>query len=450
MKKIFSVFLFILGLVAVLGLSFLFFFKLEGNPPVITEVSLNEPVGKKASFALTVKDKRSGIRSLKVFLSQKDRQAILFEKTYPVDPLWGSRVKEERLEIEFEPLKQGFRSGKALLVVEVRDGSWRNGLKGNELSWKKEVLLDLEAPHFVIHSPIHYLVPGGSNLVVYSVSERVKHHGVVIDGRFFKGYSLKNVPGRYFCLIALPVDKKEVSQMYVEAEDLAGNRARLPVAYYVRKKRYRHDVINISDAFLKRKIPEFWERYDDVPKDNLLEAFIYINTVMRKKNNQMISEIAHVSGVEGFYGTRAFLRLPRSAARSLFGDHRTYYYQGKEIGKAIHLGLDLASTARAPVPAAAEGKVVFSDYLGIYGNTIILDHGLGLFTLYAHLAGFSVSQGDWVKRGQLIGYTDTTGLAGGDHLHFAVLVQGVFVEPIEWFDPHWIKTRIGEKLKTNP
>ncbi len=447
MKKIFSflVLIFAIGLLA--GLSFLFFYKFEGAPPKIQKFILPEPLGKKTKLLLEISDKRSGIRNIKIFLRQKKQQAILFEKEYPVDLFWGSPVKKEHLEILLEPLKLGFRSGKAKILIEISDGSWRNGFKGNLLAIEKEVLLDLDSPRIVIRSPIHYLSPGGSNLVVYSVSEKVRRHGVILNKRFFEGYELPERKGIYFALVALPLEEKEITQMFVEAEDLAGNKARLPVAYYVRKKRYRHDVINITDSFLKRKIPEFLERYPEVPQEDLLKAFIYINTEMRRKNNATISKLTKHSEIKGFYGNRAFLRLPKSATRALFGDHRTYYYKRKEIGKAIHLGIDLASVARAPVPAAAEGKVIFADYLGIYGNTIIVDHGLGLFTLYAHLAGFTVSVGDFVKRGQLIAYTDTTGLAGGDHLHFAVLVQGIFVEPIEWLDPHWVKTRISSKIQ---
>ncbi len=446
MKKIISAFVLLLLVALVAGLSFLFFFKFEGDPPEIKKILIPEPLGKKGKILLEVSDKRSGIRNIRVLLSQNQHRKILFEKDNPVDLLWGASAREERLEILFEPLKLGFRSGKAKLFLEISDGSWRNGLKGNVLQVERDILLDLDSPRIVIRSPIHYLSPGGSNLVVYSISEKVKRHGVLLNKRFFEGYSLPHGDGLYFALVALPIEEKEITRMFVEAEDLAGNVSRLPVAYYVRKKRYRHDVINISDAFLKRKIPEFLERYPEIPQDDLLKAFIYINSEMRKKNNATISELTRRSRIKGFYGDKALLRLPKSATRALFGDHRTYYYKRREIGRAVHLGIDLASVARAPVPAAAEGKVVFADYLGIYGNTIIVDHGLGLFTLYAHLAGFTVSVGDMVKRGQLIGYTDTTGLAGGDHLHFSVLVQGVFVEPIEWFDPHWVRTRITEKL----
>jgi murein DD-endopeptidase MepM/ murein hydrolase activator NlpD len=269
---------------------------------------------------------------------------------------------------------------------------------------------------------------------------------VRIDDHFFKGYALPDFPGAFYALVALPLEKKTITQMRVEAVDLAGNKAHLPVAFYLRKKRYRKDTIRISDQFLERKMPEFWSRYEEIPRESPLKAFIYVNSELRRRNNEEIRKLCGESRLEKFYGIKPFLALPRAATRARFGDHRTYYYRGQKIGEAVHLGLDLASLAGAPVPAAAEGQVIFADYLGIYGNTIILDHGLGLFTLYAHLSGFTVSEGDHVKRGQLIGYTDTTGLAGGDHLHFGTLVQGIFVDPVEWLDPRWVRTRIVEKL----
>ncbi len=447
MKRILSILLLLVVLLVVIGLSALFFYKFEGTPPKILRLSIPPYLGRKAQISLTVADTRSGLREILVVLSQKGHQEVIFHEEFPVDRLRGSAVREKSFEISFSPLKQGFRSGEALLLIQITDGSWRNGLKGNSLVAKKKVVLDLDSPRIVVLSSLHYLVPGGSNLVVYRLSEKVRTHGVRIDELFFKGYELTDYPGAYFALVALPINKKSVSNMVIEAVDLAGNKADLPVPYYLKRKRYRRDIIRISDGFLKKKMPEFLERYPEIPHESLLKAFIYVNTALRAKNNQQIAEICRESRTDNFYVTKALLRLPRSATRSLFGDYRTYYYGKEKIGEAIHLGIDLASLAGAPVPAAAEGEVVFADYLGIYGNTIIIDHGLGFFTLYAHLAGFTVSEGDHVKRGQLIAYTDTTGLAGGDHLHFGTVVQGVFVDPIEWFDPQWVRTRITQKLE---
>jgi murein DD-endopeptidase MepM/ murein hydrolase activator NlpD len=108
--------------------------------------------------------------------------------------------------------------------------------------------------------------------------------------------------------------------------------------------------------------------------------------------------------------------------------------------------MDIASTARAEVRAANRGKVIYGDYLGIYGNMVLVDHGQGVFSLYSHLSQINVVPGDMVDQKTVLGLTGTTGMAGGDHLHFSILVNGVFVTPKEWWDPHWIAVTIEEPI----
>jgi murein DD-endopeptidase MepM/ murein hydrolase activator NlpD len=142
-----------------------------------------------------------------------------------------------------------------------------------------------------------------------------------------------------------------------------------------------------------------------------------------------------------------FLQLSNSKVESVFADRRTYYYNGESIDKQTHLGFDLASLARSAVEASNSGNVVFADYLGIYGNCVILDHGLGLFSLYGHLSAIDVEQGQSVSRGEALGQTGQTGLAGGDHLHYSMIVQGIQVSPVEWWDPNWIRLHVVAKLR---
>jgi murein DD-endopeptidase MepM/ murein hydrolase activator NlpD len=131
---------------------------------------------------------------------------------------------------------------------------------------------------------------------------------------------------------------------------------------------------------------------------------------------------------------------------SHFADHRTYYFEGREVDQEDHLGFDLASVTHADVPASNSGVVVMAKYFGIYGNAVVIDHGYGLMTLYAHLSQIAVKVGDEVRRAQVIGRSGQTGLAGGDHLHFSFLLQGLPVRPVEWWDAHWIQDRIQRKL----
>jgi len=141
------------------------------------------------------------------------------------------------------------------------------------------------------------------------------------------------------------------------------------------------------------------------------------------------------------------LRLPNSARKASFADHRSYKYNGRVIDQQVHLGIDLASVAHSPVPAANSGKVVFTGDLGIYGKIVVIDHGFGLFSSYSHLSAFEVKQGQVVRKGDVVGRTGSTGLAGGDHLHFGMLVHNTIVEPVEWWDAAWIKNNISGKIK---
>jgi len=146
----------------------------------------------------------------------------------------------------------------------------------------------------------------------------------------------------------------------------------------------------------------------------------------------------------------AFLRLPNSAPLSGFADRRTYVHDGKTIDQQVHLGFDLASLRGSPVPAGNNGRVVFAAPLGIYGNTVILDHGFGLFSLYGHLSEIAATVGATVKRGDIIGKTGDTGLAAGDHLHFSIMIHGVHVDPVEWWDAHWIHDHVESRLAAFP
>ena len=143
----------------------------------------------------------------------------------------------------------------------------------------------------------------------------------------------------------------------------------------------------------------------------------------------------------------SFSRLPNAANRARFADHRTYYYKGKQIDRQVHLGIDLASVSNSPVPAGNTGVVVFAQSLGIYGKTVILDHGYGLFSMYSHLSQIAVQVGDRVSSGDKLGRTGSTGMAGGDHLHFSILINDTFVNPVEWWDRKWIQNNVTSKIE---
>jgi murein DD-endopeptidase MepM/ murein hydrolase activator NlpD len=115
---------------------------------------------------------------------------------------------------------------------------------------------------------------------------------------------------------------------------------------------------------------------------------------------------------------------------TVFGTRRIM--NGKWI--SVHRGIDMKGDAGDEVRASNDGRVVLEEELFFGGNTIILDHGQGIYTIYMHLSKFNVSPGDVVSKGDIIGFVGSSGRATGPHLHFGAKVQEMSVNPVSLFD----------------
>ncbi|MCI5212206.1 MAG: M23 family metallopeptidase [Candidatus Electrothrix sp. ATG2] len=232
--------------------------------------------------------------------------------------------------------------------------------------------------------------------------------------------------------------------MRVIADDQAGNEGSSTFSMHFKKAKEKKDRIRVSDGFLNKKIPEFLDSYPELTGTNL-EKYLFVNRTVRVRNAEKIAAFCKTTANEQLWQDR-FLRMA-GAGKAGFADQRTYYYQGKPIDHQTHLGMDIASTKRVEIEAANRGRVIFADYLGIYGNMVMIDHGQGLTSLYSHLSRIAVKVGQLVEKGEAIGNSGTTGMAGGDHLHFSMLVHGIFVTPVEWWDQHWIDVNINNIIQ---
>ncbi len=443
MKRIFFYLIMFLIICAIGGGAFLGFKLFEGDPPKITPVKIPDIIGQKGEIAIKVEDRRAGIRLVEAKILQGKRQALLGEKAVNISSIWtGSPEKEMILTWQLEPRKLKLASGKAVLVISASDASFRNGSKGNQSILKIPLNIDYLPPVITVLSTIHNVRVGGSGAVSFQVNEKVTNPGVRVDNVFFK--AVKGEDGIYRALFAIPFDMDRPKTLQVEAVDMAGNKGMAGFAYSILPRRKREDKINISDSFLQRKMPGFISQFPEVAAPTLIETFIKVNHELRKKNNDFLLSFCKDSSDKILF-SGAFVRF-KGAKRSDFADKRYYFYHGKKVDQAYHMGVDIASIAHAPVPAANNGKVVFAGYNGIYGNTVVIDHGMGLMSLYAHLSQMSVQSGQDVEKGQNIGVTGSTGLAGGDHLHFGMMLGGVFVNPIEWWDRRWTRDHIKNNL----
>jgi murein DD-endopeptidase MepM/ murein hydrolase activator NlpD len=235
--------------------------------------------------------------------------------------------------------------------------------------------------------------------------------------------------------------------VHVKARDEAGNEVVANFNLTVFPRQFRTRTLPVDDAFLGKVVPEILSHTPSLTDEgDLLKNYLAINRVLRAANNKSLAEMAARSQPRLLW-KEPFRQLGNSQVEASFADHRLYVYKGREVDKQDHLGYDLATTAHAPVSASNDGVVLLADYFGIYGNTIVIDHGYGLLTVYGHLASFAVKAGDAVKSGQVIAQSDSTGLAAGDHLHFSVILQGEQVDAREWWDGHWIQDRILSKMR---
>jgi murein DD-endopeptidase MepM/ murein hydrolase activator NlpD len=225
------------------------------------------------------------------------------------------------------------------------------------------------------------------------------------------------------------------------ARDAAGNEAMATFKHKVFEKRWRKRTLELDDIFLRKAV----EEVSPTGSGALLDRFLVVNREIRKQNNQALAAMRMKTAPE-FLWKRAFRQLTNSQVEALFADIRTYRYGGKDVDEQVHLGFDLSKTREAPVEAANRGKVIFAGRLGIYGNCIVLDHGYGLQSIYAHLSRISAKDGDTVEAGTEIGRSGATGLAGGDHLHFSMQLDGVQINAVEWWDPKWIREHVLEPM----
>jgi len=372
---------------------------------------------------------------------------VLADVTFPTSGVLGlEKVWSDATAIKIDPGAMGLSDGKALLRISVWDHSWRNWWHGNITELQTEVVIDTRPPVIENLAQQNYVNQGGAGVAVYRLSESCATSGVRVGASFFPGYSGytadKAVHIAFFAMNHLQGAAAEIA---LEAKDLAGNSSRMRFPYHFRKKAFKKDALQVSDGFINQILPEFHALLPAKPNVTLKDKFLFINRDLRQANYQAIVAATRKTETAMLW-KGPFLRLPNSAPRAGFADHRTYFYEGKEIDQQDHLGVDLASLTRSPVPAANSGVVVYTGFVGIYGQTVIVDHGFGLFSMYSHLSQIAVKAGDRVAKEVILGHTGSTGLAGGDHLHFSILVHDTFVDPIEWWDPHWIQDNITLKL----
>ncbi len=382
-----------------------------------------------------------GLRRFTATLEQNGAGTTIFETKTPPDRIkfWLAQFPEQ--DVRFNAgSKQApnLKEGKARLVIEAQS----NDLRGATDSISTDVDVVLRPPSVSADGFQHYINQGGSEMVLLTPSGYWTEAGVRVGNDTYRSFPVAGNATQRLALFAYPWDMPLNTVPIVYAKNSAGTETTARFWFRVFPKKFRMRDLAIDDKFLDKVVNQI----DPGGSGELLARFLKINGEMRRANNKTLADL-RLKTAEKFLWTEPFLQLANSKVESEFADVRSYIYKGKKVDQQVHLGFDLAVTAHTPVLASNDGKVVWAAMLGIYGNCIVVDHGYGLQSIYGHLSSLAVKEGDMVKRGQEMGKSGSTGLAGGDHLHYSMQVEGVEVNPVEWWDAHWIKDHVQDRFK---
>ena len=433
-------------LLAVIGAGAFFAFpRWESSPPQITTPD-DLTVGRApVEIEISVEDTGAGLRSLEIRLTSAAGVETLVTRDFPGSVLRGGRTHRAVVPVHLDIATLRLPDGRATLTVTARDFSLRDGFSGNRAEETATVLVDTVAPKVSTLSGLTYIRRGGAGAVVYRVGPDATRHGVRVADAYFPGHPFtKNRSDLRVAIFAVPVDAPRNPPIRVVARDAAGNERSASFPARVLEREFETRTLSLSRAFLEQRVRPL-ALANGFGVADLSQAFRDVNEKLRKRNELRIRELLGDDPVRRrFHG--AFEQMRGSKVTSGFAEQRHYLIDQREVSGAIHYGFDLASTAGARVTAANAGVVAFAGDLGIYGNCVIVDHGLGVRSLYGHLSETGVARGDDVEKGALLGRSGMTGLAGGDHLHFAILVGGAYVDPLEWWDAKWIESHIEARL----
>jgi murein DD-endopeptidase MepM/ murein hydrolase activator NlpD len=428
------------------------------TPPTISIDQPTGPVGQQGTLQFTLGASRGLFSKVSATLEQNGKTMPLFDQAAPeAEGATTRHTDADHLQVT-RPIGKvalpDLQQGAAKITVTASRQSFLR-IREVTTTVSKDIQVRLEPPRIAVLSTKHYLNHGGSEFVVYRATPPDVDSGVRVGEIEYRGYPASGAglpasdPALKVAFFGLLHDQPLNAPVVAFARDAAGNEAHVSFVDDVFEKPFRKSRIPIDDRFLGRVVPEILEHSPQIKVDNpgdLLAGFLKENGDLRRINADQILVFGKNSAPEMFW-KGPFVQLGNSKVEAAFADARTYIYNGKDVDQQTHLGFDLAVTANVPVLAANAGKVVNADWLGIYGNCVIIDHGLGVQSLYGHLSSIDVKVGDMVTRGQTLGRSGQTGLAGGDHLHFTMLVGGHPVNPVEWWDPHWIQDRVERKLK---
>ena len=408
---------------------------LSSAAPVIDLPNVGASLGQATPITVHVQDKHGVSKAFALIEQNGTRYPVwnLSQPTKATDSSWTFTAG-----IKSTPQ---LRDGKATLIVEATS----NDLRGKTVHLDRDFTVVSQPPTVSVDSDQHYLYLGMADLATFNVVGGWTRAGVRVGDQNFRAWPMPGGKSGLFSLFAFAWNMPQGTIPVVFASNGAGNDVTSPVSFQFPKKeqpKYTVHDLQVSDAFMLKVVGEL----DPNGSGDPVPRFVKINSEMRRANNKTLADLQYKTA-DHFLFSQPFTRQSHAQAEATFADLRNYIYHGQKIDQQVHLGYDLAVTQHVGVESSNDGKVVYAAPLGIYGNCIVVDHGYGLQTIYGHLSHIDVHEGDMVKRSQVMGQSGMTGMAGGDHVHFAMQLDGVQIDPKEWWDPHWIRDHVARRVE---
>jgi hypothetical protein len=427
----------IVVLVVVIGIGCLF--GLSAGPAVKVDQSV-KVIGVSTPVKAQIESPH-GVKRVAAYIEQGGARFPLMEQTTPSHRIfWRKNQAAESITFEAGKNKApNLKEGDAKIVVEAVADDFRSGSTDASIPVK----VVLSPPRVAPDDAQHYINQGGMELAVMTPSGSWSEAGVKVGKYTFRSFPLPGHPEQRFAMFAYPWDLGEDVTPMVYARNQAGTEATARFWFKLFPKKFRARDLPIDDAQMEALVSKIDPGGTLAPGPDTLSRFLKINGELRRKNNQQLADLRFKTE-EKILWDGPFMHWGKE--ESMFADVRNYMYKGKKIDQQVHLGFDLSDTQNAPVHVANDGRVVHAGDLGIYGNCVVVDHGYALQSIYGHMNRIDVKVGDMVKKDQSLGVAGATGLALGVHVHFSMQIDGVQVNPREWWDEHWIHDRIMSKL----
>jgi murein DD-endopeptidase MepM/ murein hydrolase activator NlpD len=284
------------------------------------------------------------------------------------------------------------------LLVSVEDTS----LRRNRSQADVEILSDNTPPHLTLASDPPSVSQGDTWLLRVQTDEPATVQ-VTLDGR---PLGLQAADGFGWSVVGIGAeDEPRARSLTVRGVDQAGNETTEQLTVPVTSSQFTQASVQVSAALLPLLAPQ----------------------VRSDEDAHLAPTYAVVTPERLWSGP--FAMPTQGEVITLYGEVRSYNHNPFE---GHHAGIDIAAPMSQPVRAPARARVALIDKVRLRGNVVILDHGLGVFTTYAHLSAVNVQVGQMLDAGQPFANVGTTGLSEGPHLHWEVWVRGVNVDPLDW------------------